>query len=240
LQEAVFEFAPRGANLDAQALARLVEELSGDYAGEHQVQQQQGIQVGFPPTPSGPPQVQNLVGPARHRLWTQDRRRTVLVGSDMCAFNAMAPYTHYVDYLPSIEALFQSYQRAARPTGVAFLGHRYINRIPLPPDADPAEYFTVYPRIPADWPHAAHRPFSLLIQALQIEHGQVIMTIGYQQPEPPQYLLDLYARTTDEPPVLFEWEPIRDWHDQAHDAVKRAFEFALTQTCRNLLEREEA
>jgi len=152
----------------------------------------------------------------------------------------MAPYSHFVDYVAPMERFFLAYARKVKASSVAFLGQRYINRIALPVDADPCEYFTVYPRVPSDWPHAQHRPFNLQILTEQtVDQGQVVLAITYQQPGPPTYLLDIYARTTDDPPLPFEWDAIIEWQRQAHGAVNRAFEFAITDRCRMLLEREE-
>jgi len=238
LQEAVFEFAPRGPSFDGDGFAEMQAELRASYDGEGG------------PTPSSGALMWNFVNrtvmpspartPDRFRAWTADRARTALVGHDLCAFNAMAPYTHFLDYLPAMESLFRAYAKHANAPSVAFLGQRYINRISLPTDADPSDYFTVYPKVPADWPRTSlHRPFSMQILTEELETGHVVVTLAMQQQNPPIYFLDIYARTNNDPEIAFEWEPARDWQARAHEAVKRAFEFTITDRCRTILGRED-
>lgn len=73
----------------------------------------------------------------------------VQFANDLCAFNALRPYTHYVDYLPAMKSLVDAYAGRTKPTGVEFLGQRYSNEVLLPDvEADPSDYFASYPRIP--------------------------------------------------------------------------------------------
>jgi uncharacterized protein (TIGR04255 family) len=220
-------------------LEQLRSELSSAYSGQSdQITPLGGVKVDVKANQAVPIPIS---GAPRRRMWASDGSRLVQFAEDLCAFNALRPYSHYVDYLPAIEHLFERYSVYAQPDGTRFLGHRYINQIQLPPEAEPRDYFQVYPAIPQNMPAPAHPPFALNLQTEQLKPGQVMMTLAFKgiEAEKPTYILDINARTPDDPPISFNWPEVRAWHDDAHEAVKRGFEFAITEKCRQFLEPEE-
>jgi uncharacterized protein (TIGR04255 family) len=238
LVEAIFEFAPQRAVLSLDDAELLRAELGTIYSGRTDQLTFGGVKV---QVSKGQASTVSMPLPPRRRMWTPDGSRLVQFASDLFVFNALAPYSHYVDYLPAMEDLFSRYSARAQPDGTRFLGHRYINQIQLPAEARPRDYFGVYPEIPAHMPAPPHPPFALNLQTEPLSPGQVMMTLSFKgiEAEKPTYLLDIYARTPDDPQISFNWPEVRAWHDNAHEAVKRGFEFAITDQCRQFLGPEE-
>ncbi|OGV64605.1 MAG: hypothetical protein A3K19_29710 [Lentisphaerae bacterium RIFOXYB12_FULL_65_16] len=82
---------------------------------------------------------------------TPDEKQLVQVRAQGYSFNRLAPYATLDDYLPEIEATWQSYVRLASPVQVKLLRLRYINRIMLPLSAgavDLDDYLKLGPRLP--------------------------------------------------------------------------------------------
>jgi uncharacterized protein (TIGR04255 family) len=237
--EAIYEFAPVGAALGDSGIRRLKDQFAAEYTGRSDaVVGSAGYEIEWGPAGSRasplPP------GPLRHRLWAADNSALVQFGTDLFAFNALPPYSSYASYVPRMEPAFARYRAATGTTKVSFLGQRYLNRIALPSlDAPPREFFTLYPALPGER-RASHRPFSMSVQTEEVQRGQVIVTLTYQGPDAerrPSYILDIYARTVDNPGMDFEWDRVKAWQDLAHTALNRAFEFAITEDCRTLLGR---
>jgi len=235
LSEAIFEFAPEATSFPPEGAERLVRLFS---AGFPKLQELPGIEVEFEVSPAGVSPKRDGKKTVRHRLWNLANSRLLQFAPDMCAFNALPPYTHYVDYLPDIERLFTAYLGEAKPSALRFLGQRYINRIFLPSEAaNPSDYFTFYPRRPA----AHHPPFSLQLETERLSQGQVVLSLYYAglDSQRPLYFLDLYARSSENPGIAFDWLVAKAWQDEAHEGITRAFEHAITDTSRQLLERED-
>ena len=172
-------------------------------------------------------------------MWSTDKRRMFQFGRDLCAFNALAPYTSYVDYVPEMRPLVEEYANRARPTSVLFLGQRYLNHILLPDTAaDPSDYFRVYPKL-----GVRHQPFAMQLQVGEVVQGMTVLSLVFQGLDAgirPRYLLDLYVRTRDNPDIPFQWEKMRAWQDVAHQGIIKAFEEAISDRCRDLFGRKEA
>ena len=121
----------------------------------------------------------------------------------------------------------------------ARLGQRYINKVILPRTGDAKTYFAIYPRLPAKVAHE-HPPFSMQVQIAPLKSsGQVVLTLTYQgrDKDSPIYILDLYARSGQ--PVAADWDAIETWQREAHAAIKRCFELAITPKSRKLFRQEE-
>jgi uncharacterized protein (TIGR04255 family) len=239
LVEAVFETFFVGGQWDGGVLAKLDARLGVEFAG-HRDEMQNFPGIEFRMTPTGPRVRATQQQPPKYRRWDVPGKRLVQYSAEMCAFNALKPYTHYVDYRPDMEKLFRAYVEESRPPAVRFLGQRYINRVSLPSvDEHPSGYFTIYPE---EVPHDRRGViFSMQVQTELVAHGRVVMNLAFQTVEAgqPVYVLDVYARTDEKPSIRLEWSDVAAWQDEAHGAVKRAFELALTDKCRTLLGREE-
>jgi uncharacterized protein (TIGR04255 family) len=240
LVEAVFEFMPISAELDDAGLAAL--RLASSEYQDETVEQGVLQRVDFSPT--GPVSSKTEARPPRYKRMHSSKTMLVQFSRELFCFNALVPYTHYLDYKPEIERLFSEYVRAARPRGVLFLGQRYLNRIMLPTDAaDPSEYLALYPRMSPST--RRQKPMFLQIEAEQFaEGGHVLATLSYQGPDGatkrPTYVLDLYARTGERPAIDFLWPNVSTWHDFAHDALTKAFESSIEDEARSLFGLEES
>jgi uncharacterized protein (TIGR04255 family) len=236
LSEAIFEFAPLDATLTTDGVEHLKSAFSDEYPKAEELP---GMEVEVEFGPAGVSAKHGGKKTVRYRLWNQARSRLVQVAQDMCAFNALPPYSHYIDYLPDIEKLFAEYSRTCRPAGIRLLGHRYINRIFLPSeDVDPTDYFAFYPPLRG----RRHPPFLLRFETEPLPRGgQVTLSLYYASldNQKPVYFLDLYAQAAQNLNYAFDWTLAKAWQDEAHDAVTRAFELAITDRCRELLGREE-
>ena len=234
--EAVFEFAPTESTFTNDSLDHLVQKLEPGYTGRRDIQKTFAFGIEY-----SAGLVKPLRPPApidRHRRWNSDESRLVQYSADLCVFNALPAYTHFVDYLPAIEVLHRAYVEACRPKGTKFLGQRYINKIVLPSlDASPEEYFSFYP---PKLPQTRHPGFSLTIVTKDLigdGSGSVTLRLLFQgeEQEKPVYFLEIYARTVDHPPYPFTWDAALQWHKKAHEGIEEAFETALTSKCKSML-----
>ncbi|MCU1282455.1 MAG: hypothetical protein JWM53_6001 [bacterium] len=230
IAEAIYEFSPTSVPKWYEASPR---QLIADVGDGYPVRED--VEIGSATFQIGPAGVKTpppTVVP-RTRLWTADKKRMFQFGQDLCAFNALAPYTSYYDYLPAMRPLVEFYAARTRATSVLFLGQRYLNQILLPDvQADPADYFAMYPRI-----KTRHQPFAMQLGGGGVMHGNTVLSLVFQGLDAgvrPRYLLDIYVRTSDNPPIAFQWDEMQAWQDNAHQAVLRAFEEAITDTCRGL------
>ncbi len=177
--------------------------------------------------------------PDRVRLWTPDGDRMVQFAPNMCALNILPEYLHYEEHRPELERLTKKYLELAEPTATAQLGQRYINRVRLPVGGRPDNFFKVYPAVPEEI-GGRNPPFSMQveIQTLGVG-GNVVLTLTAKGVEDghPVYVLDVYARSQAPGPA--SWDYIREWQDEAHEAVKAAFEMAITEAARDLFGRED-
>jgi uncharacterized protein (TIGR04255 family) len=235
ITEAVYEFAPTTVPKWYEATPRQIVAAIGD---SYPVRDEaKAGSASFQLGPDGFSTTQQA-SVTRTRIWRADRSRMFQFGRDLCAFNALKPYTSYANYVPEMQPLVEEYANRTRPTGVFFLGQRYLNLILLPDTAaDPAEYFDVYPRLTR-----RHRPFAMHLQVGEVVQGTTVLSLIFQGLDAgtrPIYLLDLYVRTHENPDIPFQWPEMRAWQDNAHQAIIEAFEGAITDKCRNLLGLEE-
>jgi len=236
LVEAVFEFMPISAGLDDAGMAAL-RRASADYSEE---KVEQNILQRVDISPARPPRSTTVHQAVRYKRTHTSKTKLAQFSSELFCFNALVPYTHYRDYKPEIERLFAEYVRSARPTGVRFLGQRYINKILLPTDdADPSDYLAIHPKM-----NTPTRRIFLQMEAAQLaKGGHLLASLSYQGPDVatkrPTYILDLYARTGDRPAIDFLWPDVCAWHDLAHEALVKAFEASIDEKARTLLGLED-
>ena len=234
LVEAVFELFVEDPSWSASTVERLDRIFKGDFPGVEEVRNF-NYEIRF--TPDGPehrPATQANI----HRRWRADRQRLVQYSSQMCAFNALKPYTKFVDYLPTIQKLFRAYLAETKPGKVKYLGQRYINRITIPAGARPSDYFTFYPDLKAQ---NIPGVFGMQLETSRLANGRVVMNLALQsQPgNPPEYVLDLYARTDDLQPIAPQWAEIEAWNTAAHNAIETSFEGVLQPKAQEMLGRRE-
>jgi uncharacterized protein (TIGR04255 family) len=231
--EAIVEFAPDGATLPSEGAERVLAAFA-DYTGRREDFRPVGAHFDMA---SG--QITPLEATPRVRQWNQHGTRMVQFGADLCAFNALPPYTTFQDYVPDMNRLVTAYEQEVGAARTSFLGQRYLNRIAIP-NEDPARYFTLFPH--GEQADRRPRPFSIQMEIETLAFGgNLMLTLAYQGAtgESHQYLLDLYARVGENPPIPFRWTDMSAWQQAAHEAIENAFEAPLTDRCREMLGREE-
>ncbi len=233
LVEAIYEVfvqdAPGWSQLSA---AHLEQSLSASYSGQREVLESVNLDIHLGPT--GKPDSTVAPQASRIRLWTADRSSLVRFGSQMAALNVLSAYSGYEAQAPHLRAFFDAYIEASRPTKLAWVGQRYVNKIVLPAGAPEAStYFQLYPRLPAATPH---RTFALQVVSDSFDGGEVVMSLLFQgqSADRPIYFLDIYARSTRE--IAPNTQEIVRWQSAAHEAVRRSFSMALTDACRELFQ----
>ena len=231
LAEAVFEVFASPTAWSEEAQRSIESAFRDEYSGKREVLQPVGLQFQMGPGLA----LQGLKReqePERVRLWTPGGDRMVQFAPNMCALNILPEYSHYIEYRPELERLARMYLDLAQPEAVALLGQRYINKVVLPEDGTPDRFFAVYPAMPEDI-RRRNPPFSMQVEVESLGvGGNVVLTLTAKglEDDCPVYVLDLYARSQAPGPP--GWDYIRDWQDGAHEAVKAAFEMAITDDAR--------
>lgn len=233
LVEAIFEFGPEGATLSGDGTQRVLDTFA-DYTGRKEDLRPMGAQFDM-----ATGQVTPMESPLRVRKWNHNSSRMIQFDGNLCAFNALAPYTAFEDYISDMERLVTAYRAEIGTDRTSFLGQRYLNRITIP-DGDPARYFDLFPH--GEQQDRRPKPFSIQTEVATLPvGGNLMITLAYQGPVggSHQYLLDLYARVGENPPIEFRWTELSAWQQAAHEAIEKAFEEPLTARCREMLGREE-
>lgn len=202
---------------------RLKERLANVFDGEEEVLEPFGMQLTV-----GPKGVAQKIsrGPKRLRLWSKSRGEMVQFDETTCAYNILTAYTKFEDHIERLGAVMGLYVEEAKPSGIAWAGQRYINKVELPVSgADPASFFAFYPKIPTG---SEHRPFAMQFVAEVFAEGEVVVSLNFQgiQNDKAIYFLDLYVRSRT--PLLAEAESVVAWQKHVHEAVRKAFKMALT------------
>jgi uncharacterized protein (TIGR04255 family) len=232
--EAVFECFVHPGDWSPEVNERLVRRFSDRYTQSPEaIRGLIGVQIKV--TPIGAETIQHVAD--RIRVRNSDNTRLIQFGRDMVAFNALPPYDAYPVYMPAFREIFDAFIEEARPARLQFLGQRYINRISLPEDADPANYFTHYPKLDSG---RKHRQFTQQFEASTLSSGALMIALGFEGVHDgrPRYVVDLYARSADDPPLALTWDAVAEWNNNAHQALFAAFDTNLTTTGQAYLGRE--
>lgn len=103
--------------------------------------------------PNGAP-VQNVNIVERVQMLTEDEKSLVQVNRNFLSVNQLAPYTSWEAYSPLIEKSLDVYRNVASPSGLQYIGLRYINRVLLPKNiTNLGDYFNFYLAIKGSLPH---------------------------------------------------------------------------------------
>lgn len=193
-------------------------------------------QVSLPIPPAGQPVVERQ---HRVRVWSADRRRLMQFGPELCAFNAMQPYTCFEDYLDDAHFLFEQYTEMRRPASVGFFGQRRINAFDLPASESPADYFSLYPTGVSQRAGPRHVPFQLHVAVATFPTGQVTVGMVYMGEATPggqhRYLLDLYARSSEPVAIRWDWQAALGWQEEARKVINDIFSQAITLRTKEMI-----
>jgi uncharacterized protein (TIGR04255 family) len=132
---------------------------------------------------------------------------------------------------------FHHYLEVAEPRGLARIGLRYINRIPLPePTVNLNDYFNSLPKVAEPVPQV----FKGFLMQVEVPYGEpkssLRIVLGTVPPDseakyPVLLDLDMYAQEGDCPNI----GDVEMWLDAVHQRVEEAFEASITDTSRTEL-----
>ena len=210
------------------ASAALQAKFVSTYGGQHERLKWMGVQVQLGPSVEAGA---TTISDERVRLWRADRQAMVQFAKDICALNVFPPYRQFEEHLPDLQSFVTAYLDMAKPIAIRALGQRYVNRIELPGDADLATFFNIRPALPSSTPR---RAFSLMFDAEPLEPGSLVVTLTHQGVTEGKsiFLLDLYAQSNAI--IVSTWSDVERWQRDAHLAINRWFEMAITDVARNL------
>jgi uncharacterized protein (TIGR04255 family) len=167
-----------------------------------------------------------------------DEKQLVQLRENGYAFNRLAPYGSFDDYLPEIRRTWGIYLELAAPILIRVVKLRYINRIMLPfvsPNLDLDTYFNVGPRMPDEERYSV-AGFLNLNQLIEKETGHRITTVlaaGQWEGNKLPVLFDntVFARI-DAPPS--DWQSLKATIQSLRKLKNRVFADTLTDKCLSL------
>lgn len=225
LLEAIFE-ASLVPNLSEALRVAAAQRLIGHYfrPGKGELQELEEFQVVMAVsnagvTPVGPSQQK------RFQVWNESKDQVLQFSNSLASFNLLSSaYRGYEKHRDQMKDFFHEYLAVYAPPQILFLGQRFLNQVLLPAEQMPESMFRIYPQLPLSL-KSAHRPFAVQIQTESLkDNGNVTLSLTYQGLRDGQhlYILDIYARSGPMPDAQLEW------HDEAHEAIRRAFSLAFT------------
>ena len=240
LIEAVFEFlAADPGEKQTNELVPLFQKEFPEFSEKPEYLVQANIEIQFQqggPTIAEP---KNVIQPRCRLRMPENPNNNLMIQFDpeMCALNVLKPYHHFeVNYLPIIERLFNFFVSVVKPYNLRLTGQRYINYISLPTGADPEKYFRFYPKFSPDFTGGQHPRFSMQVEHSHLpKDGSLLLSLN-QDMEAPQnqlsFYLDIYARC--DATIKADWNELRAWHMEAHQAIKQGFHSAITDETKKL------
>jgi uncharacterized protein (TIGR04255 family) len=168
-----------------------------------------------------------------------DEKQLVQLRENGYAFNRLAPYDSFDDYLPEIRRTWDIYFELAAPILIRVVKLRYINRIVLPfvsPNLDLDTYFNVGPRMPGEERYSV-AGFLNLNQLIEKETGHRITTVLAAEQWEGNKLPVLFDNTVfariDAPPS--DWQSLEATIQSLRKLKNRVFADTLTEKCLSLL-----
>lgn len=178
---------------------------------------------------------------SRMRFSSSDGSRIIQLARDLLVVNQLQPYPHFEEWSPQIARALDIYDELCKPSGVARIGVRYINKVVVPEqEFDLRTYFSIHPELPADLGEA-HGAFLLRVELpVKVGGHQVLVTFG--SAPPPKgggraFLLDLYGVLRPESPLPLS--SIMEEIGRAHEHVEAAFEASITDALRSRFDPEK-
>lgn len=182
-------------------------------------------------------QMKESLGPMQ--FLTQDEKQLVQFRPNGFSFNRLAPYSSLDDYLPEIEASWNTFRELARPLLVRKIGIRMINRILLPmPEGrlDFGDFLLVPPRLPETGDKLGFIGFLDQHLAADVETGNqanIVKTTELPQDGKLPLILDI---DVFHPGQLGQesWEDLLARIKSLRNLKNRIFRHTLTPQCLNL------
>jgi uncharacterized protein (TIGR04255 family) len=238
ITEALCEFRFRsGSDWDPTVWGLLYQSIKDSYPTKRQARH---LQVSLNAQAEGVSQ--NLQTTERMQFLSEDEKSLVQVGPDLLAVNFLAPYPSWEVMRPAIDKALTSYRRIAEPIGLTRIGLRYINQIEIPETMVESEaYFNFYPHVGPDLPQE-HGPLVCGVQ-FPYADGRDILKLQLATDVPssgPEWIafnldLDYFVNEADN----IDFGHTMEWVDEAHSAIGKTFEAAITEKLRDLFGKAE-
>jgi uncharacterized protein (TIGR04255 family) len=170
---------------------------------------------------------------APYRVWrlNQEGHRAVQWGPGVVAFNALPPYGHFEDHLPSWSNLVEVFLAEERPVSLAWAEQRYVNEFTLARAERPGELFVFYPPLPDDR-ERRHALTRLDIDAAEFDGGTVEVSLIRTASDPEAVRYQLVVVAASRTGLDADLDEVMRWHNVSHHAINEAFERVITNETR--------
>lgn len=177
----------------------------------------------------------------RMQFLRKDEKAFVQVGPNLLAVNHLAPYPTWEGFVPLVQDAYEAYCTVARPSGLARIGLRYVNRIVLPGNpVELADYLNFRPFVGPGLPQIMSG-FILGVQ-IPFEDGRDMLRLQLTTDEPGlpnsvTVLLDIDYFVTR--PEAVSLSDSLDWTQQAHGHIQEVFEACISDRLRRIFSTQE-
>jgi uncharacterized protein (TIGR04255 family) len=176
----------------------------------------------------------------RSFFFTADKTMFIQTGQHLLAINCLRPYPHWEGFKPKIDEAFRALTKSMNVKGLARIGYRVINRIEIPlASLNLEDYFEFRPFLGAELPQntisfivGCVLPFSDNRDRCKIQLTTgVPNTSGYGV-----FLLD-FDYFTEKSDGISVTDAL-SWVEEAHKQVNSIFEGCITDSLREIFQRE--
>ena len=230
LVEALCEFRFQEMGIPSNiVLGRLYQEIEEEYPT---VETHRGIDVQSEEDNISP----TIVMEERTRFVSKDGTRLIQVGPGLLVANQIKLYTDYHSFRNFIKEVMDIYFKVAKPSGLLYIGLRYINRIEISPNQPLEAVFNIGFKIPEMF-KACPNPYSLRME-FPYNDGKESLIIIFETAQPRDDSPN--AVTLDFEYVIIQPEDMGDKFlecmDEAHRRIEEAFHACLTEKTLNAFE----
>lgn len=223
LVEALCEFRFQEMGVPSNiVLGKLYEQIEKEYPT---VETHRGIDVQAEEDTTSP----SIVMEERTRFVSKDGTRLIQVGPGLLVANQIKLYSDYHSFRNFVKEVMDVYFKVAKPSGLRYIGLRYINRVEIALEQPLNEVFNIGFIIPKMFENLPN-PYHLRME-FPYREGQDSLIIIFETAIPRENSLD--AVTLDFEYVIVQPEDMGDrfleYMDEAHNRIEEAFHACLTE-----------
>ena len=164
------------------------------------------------------------------RFMGKNGKRLIQVGPGFLVANQLEAYEDYPSFREFVQETMDAYYEVARPTGLRYIGLRYINRIEMKQEQSLGDVLQIGFRIPNEF-QTFPNPYSLQMEfPYHDERDRLIVIFATAPPQ---------GDSSDAVILDFEYILVRpeeigdklmEWMDEAHERIEDAFHACLTES----------
>lgn len=230
--EVICEISFGGSGWDSAVPGMFYDRIRDRFPIKQELQQ---VRAQFTLGPAGQSSAGFLPGRAQMQFLNEEGDRLVRLSQDVLVLNKQRPYSHFEEWERDIHHLIAVYREVAAPTVVQSLSIRYLNVVNLPGPIVPlAEYFTVYPHLPASFEN--HGPFMVRFLLMPEDGHELVVTFASAPAESAatySFVLDLLNRCSNA-----SFETLSEELRRGHEHLVVAFQESCTQALKDMFEPE--